>query len=70
VYKGWTELVLFSHGGNLYAADIEGAIKCDPLAKDAVIGGQRRARLFLLLDFAALGAKSSGRIGVGECAVS
>jgi hypothetical protein len=57
VYKGWTELVLFSHGGNLYAADIEGAIKCDPLAKDAVIGGQRRARLFLLLDFAASGGE-------------
>lgn len=42
-----------SAGENLYAADIENAIKCDPLVKDAVVGGQGRARLFLLLDFAA-----------------
>jgi hypothetical protein len=42
---------------NLYAVDIEDAIKCDPLVKDAVICGQRRARLFLLLDFAACGGE-------------
>jgi len=37
-YKGRTELAVFSHGENLYAADIEDAIKCDSPVKDAVIG--------------------------------
>ena len=51
-------------------ADIEDAIKCDPLVKDAVIGGQRRARLFLLLDFAACGGEEFWSHWVSECAVS
>jgi hypothetical protein len=52
-YKSRIELVIFSHGENLYATDIEDAIQCYPLVKGAVIGGQGAARLFLLLDFAA-----------------
>jgi hypothetical protein len=52
-HKGRIKLAVFNHGKNLYAADIEDVIKCGPLVKDAVVGGQGRARPFLLLNFAA-----------------
>ena len=49
---------------------MEDTIKCDPLVKDAVIGGQRRAGLFLLLGFAPCGGEEFWSHWVSECAVS
>ena len=50
-YRGRTDdLIIFSHGENLYATDLEAIISSHPLVRAAVIGGQGRTKPFLILE--------------------